>query len=333
MQEDLLLPCCPPPFSYFISNAYLNLNSTLPMINKERYYQPNGDLNITGVITTLGLGVLAAVLLGFVYGIVAFYNPLIYLGFLGAWFSSIGLAWVVNKAAVTSKQHTPMVTIVIGAVVGLVAIYAAWVGWLYAMSEYSALLLNPADIFFFMSLFAEEGIYEIFGWVPKGAALYGIWGLEALIIVGGTVFQVIGGVDRRPYCDSCDQWTTSEVITTNAKKIGVISKAVGALERRDMSALTDLKFTDGKYGQFSQVLVNQCKSCGGPKYLWVQNVEVSFDDDGNQEVAATTVVENLIISNSEYDELKQWAAKLLEEGLSMAAGPGAEPTQPDETPS
>lgn len=276
------------------------------MTNPERYYQSSGDVNVSGAITVAGLGLIAAIVLGFIYGIVAYYNPFVYLSFLGAWFLGVGLGMVVTKAAVFGKLHNIKVTLGIGVLVGLVGLYAAWVGWLYVLNDYEYLMLNPLEILNFIQLAALLGVYEIFGWTPTGFALYAIWGIEAAIIIGGTVLNVMGGVNREPYCEDCGEWTKTEIITTRAKRITDHAKTVRALEAHDMSVLTGQALHNTTKALRADVLVHQCKTCSGPRYLSVHNVEVSYDDDGNAEEERGAIVSNLIINSSDYDEIKRW---------------------------
>lgn len=289
------------------------------MINSERYYQSSGDVNVSGAITVAGLGLMTAIVLGFVYGIVAYYNPFVYLSFLGAWFLGVGLGWAVTKTAVYGKLHNNKVTLAISALVGLVGVYAAWVGWLYVLNDYDYLTLNPVEILNFIQIAALLGVYEIFGWTPTGFALYAIWGIEAAIIIGGTVLNVMGGMNREPYCEDCGEWTKTEVITSSVEVVRNPGALIKALEARDMSALTNLQYNNLSVQRRTDVLVHQCKNCSGPKYLSVHAVELSYDDDGTASEDRTAIVENLIISTSEYDTIKNWAHKLMTDGLSSSA--------------
>lgn len=282
------------------------------MFNEERYYQPAGDLSPGGIITTLGISLLAAIALGVVYGIVAFYNPFVYLSFLGALFLGAGLGIVVNKASIWAKVSNKRIVIGISVIVGLAGLYAAWVGWLFAVVEYERLIISPLEILNFIQLASITGVYEIFGATPTGLALYAIWGIEALLITGGTVRNVLGDLNTAPLCDDCGEWTEAEAIANNIEPVRNPSGMIKSLEARSMSALTDLGRSIEVHKRRTEVIVYQCNDCKGPRYLSVYDVTITYDSDGDAKIKAKAIVENLIINSSEYDELKNWQRKLTE---------------------
>lgn len=282
------------------------------MNNPDRYYQPSGGLQPAGILTMFGLSLLAAVLLGLLYGVVAYYNPFIYLSFLGAWFLSIGLGIVVNTTSVWGKVSDKRLVIGASVLTGLVGLYAAWVGWLYAVMDYETVMLNPSEILSFIELAGAVGFYEIFGSTPTGWALYGIWVAEAAIIAGGTIWNVLGVSNPAPLCDDCGEWTDQEVITPAAEVVRDPGAMARALEARSLSVLTDLKHNPFADRRRTEVLVHQCKNCKGPRYLSVYDVQMTYDDEGNESVKVSSITKNLIINSSEYDALKSWQTELTE---------------------
>ena len=63
------------------------------------------------------------------------------------------------------------------------AVYFGWVAYIYVITEQKLLTLDVGNIFRIMGVIAEKGSWSIFGWTPKGGALYTVWVLEAVIIL------------------------------------------------------------------------------------------------------------------------------------------------------
>jgi hypothetical protein len=69
------------------------------------------------------------------------------------------------------------------------------------------LLPQPGQMWAFPSTINASGPWSIFGWTPTGAALWGIWGIEALVVIGIGTVSAHGVIDI-PYCEETKQRTT-----------------------------------------------------------------------------------------------------------------------------
>lgn len=281
------------------------------MQNTDRYYQESGSLNANGALATVAATVLSAAVLGLLYGIISFVNPLIYVNFLGAIFMGIGIALVIGKVGYWGKVRNSKVIMVTGLLAGIVSLYAAWVGWLFALTEFGMWILNPVDMLSLMEVLSIEGIYEIFGFAPTGGTLYAIWGVEAVIILGGTFLNAQGSVGRQPYCEECEDWTNEQILLQSLTPVSNRSSFISALERHDFQPLMGLEVTSNVREHRTRVSVHRCSGCSGSKYLSVDAVQLKWDDDGKPSEEVNPIVDNLILSSSEYADLLEWQKKML----------------------
>ena len=58
-------------------------------MDDNRYYRPSGAAPIGGLISAVSIAGTVALLGGFLYGVVGYYNPFIYVNFIGAAFISL----------------------------------------------------------------------------------------------------------------------------------------------------------------------------------------------------------------------------------------------------
>ena len=286
-------------------------------MNTSRYYQESGAASPAGILMTFGARIAAALVLGALYGILSFINPFVYVNFLGAIFLGVGVGMAVGKSAGWGSVRNTKIIMAAGALAGVLTLYAAWVGWLFAGTEFTEIIARPGDIFATMGFLGEVGVYEIFGFAPTGGVLYAIWGIEAAIIVGSTFLNTLGNTGRQPYCEECEDWTHEEIVTDRLEVVRNPGALIKALEAHDMTAVTDLAMVSAGNDRRTKVSLHKCNGCSGSKYLTVDGIEISYDNDGDASVDETPLVENLVLTNSDYATLQEWKQGLLVADLGV----------------
>jgi len=89
-------------------------------------------------------------------------------------------------------------------VLGVLAIFA-WVWFLFILSGWQWLILDPIAIWGALVELGAEGIWTFENTTPKGWALYGLWIFEAFLTI--VVPVAIVGTNPKPYCEACRTWT------------------------------------------------------------------------------------------------------------------------------
>jgi hypothetical protein len=283
------------------------------MNNPDMYYQESGNVDLKGILIVAVVGAVTAALLGAIYGYVSYYIPLIYFNFFITLFFGIGVGFALGKASLWGSIRNTKFMLAAGLFFGVLAIYFGWVSWFHAVSEQSLLMFGPGEILQSMEGIASFGAWSIFGWTPTGTALYIIWAIEAIMVIGGTTLLAMGGGGREPYCEDCDAWTASEVLPGHFSAIEDPIALISGLESRDMSLLTKLEKVEPTELHRTKVELVKCGTCRNSHYLTVEHVEASFDDDGKMKEDETPIVENLKLNNDSYDQIKRWS-----EGLATA---------------
>ena len=107
----------------------------------------------------------------------------------------------------------------LGFISGLLALYISWATFEYALlsrydPEFDApllgVLLQPAAIWAIAGSIAETGWYSIGGGTPSGFVLWAFWGIEAVVIVGGSTLLATMAIDGQVFCEGCGRWSNRE---------------------------------------------------------------------------------------------------------------------------
>ncbi len=160
--------------------------------------------------------IVGAIILAVMYSYLVVYSPIVGLisviavlalaGFLG---SAIGRA---GKAA---RCRKPGLLGAWGLLAGLLAFYVSWTIFLYLLISRSVedsevtllgLALSPVVMWELGASLATEGWYSIRGFTPSGWFLWAIWGIEAVVIILGTMAVAGSSLDDDVFCERCSSW-------------------------------------------------------------------------------------------------------------------------------
>ena len=265
------------------------------------FYKPSGRFGPLAIPLSLVSGALAAVILAYLYSYAVYYIPFVYLNF----FLTLGLGLLVGGATgiggMLGKSRSGLLGALGGVVTGVFAVYFSWVVYVHIVFEGDVWVFEPAPLFDAVLRIAEEGVWQIRSIRPTGIALYIVWTIEALIIVGGAGF-LGAGMAMQPFCEACGRWVDDE------KKIRPLSalRNPGALKRQleagDMSQLREL--TAGQADQIHSVVqFKACPDCSQFRLISVQAVSVKKDNKGKIETSSKDVAQDYVLSNAEYTRL------------------------------
>lgn len=292
------------------------------MAANELYYQPSGKFNTVAALYILGLGFAATLLLGAIYGLAIFWIPLIYINVLVVIGYGVLVGLAVGIAARIGKMRNPKLLTVYGLLFGLLAVYIGWISWIYAVTRGELLTFSAAHIAAIASAIAEEGAWSIFGWTPAGAALYGIWLIEAAIIIVGATLAARGVIGATPFCEACDGWIEDPQIIAPLEPMLSGASAISSIEEHDFTPLTSLKKLPAGAEVFTQVELLRCDGCKNEHFLTVKAMRVQRTEDKVQK-DEKDLVRNLIISPEVYEQLMQ-----LKHAEKAGARTGSTPADP-----
>lgn len=284
------------------------------MSESTAYYQHSGAIGGLSPILMLVLGGAAAPLLAWLYAQLIDINPLVYVNFLGTLFFAGVLGGLIGAGAKLGHCRNPVIATAIGAVMGALALYLYWVFWSQAFSqEYKAVagvvsafgdnqwVFSPGAIFELFGVIGKTGLWSMGGITPTGGGLYAIWGVEALIIVGGSAFVAYSVIGDEPYCEDCGDWVPEARVIGRLKPDTDAASLRAGLERGDFSVVEQLTPAD-EGDDAIRFDFASCKHCGERNYLSavhlkrkVEKGQVKWDED--------KLLTNLVISSANYNKL------------------------------
>jgi hypothetical protein len=269
------------------------------------FYRHSGQFGPVGMMMMLGLGASAGIISGAIYGALIYWSPIIYLNLVGTIGVGFAAGGAIYLGATVGKVRSPIFCGLGGVIAGCAALWAAWVGWIYAYSahgETAVILLRPGYIWNTMVAVGREGIWGFVSSDPvKGLELYGIWIAEAVTIVGGAAFMAYLMVSGKPFCERCSRWVS------NKTKLPELcpprnEHVLDGLLTGDVSGILTLgRGRDG--GMHIQVEVRGCGTCDE---MYIANISVvaeSTDKKGKTETKTTHLVKNLRLSAADYQAL------------------------------
>ena len=260
------------------------------------YYEHSGKAPLGGMLLTLVGGGVAGTVLGAVYGLLIYYIPFVYINAIITFVFGGALAMIVGTCAKVGKIRNAGAVTAIALVVALVAYFAHWVVWVERMS--GTQLLDPGQIWAFASTLNVLGPWSIFGWTPTGFALWAIWGIEALVIVGMGALGAHGVIDV-PFCENTGQWTTETVMPkhfqpiTDAQSLDSVQSVLHTLQpaNDDVAEYTEVSLATADGSELRCVSLNQ--------------VTVEVDKDGKPDEKKTTIVKHMLLDRSSFDQLQR----------------------------
>ena len=258
------------------------------------HYQHSGKAPLGGMLMTLVGGGVAGIVLGAVYGLLIYYIPFVYINAIITFVFGAALAMSVGGCAKFGKIRNAGVVTVIALLVAVVAYYAHWVVWVERMS--GTQLLDPGQIWSFAATLNALGPWSIFGWTPTGFALWAIWGIEALIIVGMGTLGAHGMIDL-PFCETTGQWTKETVMPKHFQPIDDAQ-----ILESPQSVLHALQAANDDASEYTEVAVATADG-SELRCVSLNQVTVEVDKDGKQEETKTTIVKHMLLDRSSFDQL------------------------------
>lgn len=258
------------------------------------HYQHSGKAPLGGILLTVVGGGIAGVLLGALYGVLIYYIPFVYINAILTFVFGGALAYGVGICAKLGKLRNVKVVTALGLLIAAVAYAVHWVVWVERMS--GILLADPGQIWSFAATLNTLGPWSIFGWTPTGFALWAIWGIEAVIIIGMGALGAHGPIDI-PFCETTGQWTKETVVPKHFQPIGDAQ----SLES-PQSVLHSLQPADEAASEYTEVAVATADG-SELRCVSLNQVTVEVDKDGKAEEKKTELVRYMLLDRSSFDQL------------------------------
>jgi hypothetical protein len=275
------------------------------MKHTNKYYEHSGKFGLIGPIYMFIFGAVGTLVLSAIYGYAIYYIPFIYLNFLITLGFGACVGILVGYGGKLGKVRNSGLLLIFGLIFGILAEYAGWVSWVFAFSKQQALALHPLDIFAVVMLVGQEGAWSIFGWTPTGAALFAIWGIEAIMVIGTSALASWGVVSSTPFCEHCNRWVEDRNSITPLEPIVDPDQFKSKLERSGAEVVKALKKINAGNDAYTQLDLINCPGCEYSYYLSLKSINVEVDSKGKEKKDENDIVENYILTTDSYRTISQ----------------------------
>lgn len=284
---------------------------------ESKYYRHSGSITVNGVMLGLGTVLAGGALLAVAYAYLLQFVPYVKLRFLLPLAFGAGLGFfpavVMRQKKVRSLTHG-MVVVGVGA---LACLYVSWCYWIYLLMQASepqvgwghlaGLLLQPQVTWDVVKLLAVDGVWGIDkGGAVSGWALWLVWILEALAVVGIALMAARHRLWREPFCEGCDEWCTPESpdVWAGAKDKAELRQR---LESKDFQTLSQKAQSPDETTACYRLDLHTCMKCQQTHTLSAVSVKVQ-----NGGTSENIVVDKLLVTPAEAEMLRGLGRKPLQ---------------------
>lgn len=268
------------------------------------------------------VGALVALASGYPYAYATRHAPLHALQFAALLAFVFVVFLGVGVAGKLANARSLAVMVALGALAGLLALYAAWAGHLSLdLSEggpergYFALLCDPLGL--------RDALLALHAKPPSspgrptliGGELWALWGAEALVIVGAGVAGGIATLSGDVFCEPCGEWA-EEVKPAPRLVIPKDASVLADLRAGSCAALAELAPRGEGLGTYLEVTIQQCPHCRATATYQVHWVERRVGRREAEELTTKAWTPQLICDAAQVEAFRRLAAR---EALAQAA--------------
>lgn len=297
-------------------------------------HEPSGKLGRGPFVAPLVV-IPATLAIALAYGYADVYCPIagfVSLLLVGAYVFAIGL--VVGVVRSFGKVRSAGFMTSLGLAAGLFALYTAWVAFEVALigksSEpgeqtpgYLDLFLRPDLVWKFASMINQTGWYSIKSATPSGGVLWGMWGVEAALIVGGTTLMARASLSDEVFCEECNVWCEDDA----RKPLLAVPADLAALQPAidgDPGGAAALERLDGAVEgspTFLSLDLKRCPECKQHATSILRLVTITVDKEGKTSTQKADLSPRYVVDPATYERLAALHGK-------PPAPPAPEPAPP-----
>jgi len=275
-----------------------------------RFYKHSGKAPLMGLFFIGIAGFIAVPILGLIYGVLTRVIPFIYINALVLIGFVYAISYVLSQVAKFGKIRNMILLGLAGFFFGLLADYIGWVAWLAVTVGDPWFLVEfffPADIFYIITLVAEEGAWSISGTTPTGVFLYILWAIEAIIVIGGIPYLTLEMLSKIPFCEESDAWADKRTQIGAFTPIANPAQFKDAVSQGNFSAFNELKTSPENDRRYTALEVFECEQCRNFFMLNVTDVTIKINNKGKAEAKTKKILNNLLLTPIQLADLKRLA--------------------------
>ncbi len=275
------------------------------------YSAPSG-INPKAIIA-IPLIAIISLIGAFIYSFAVVYIPIVgFVNVAAMFFYAMLMGKTCTVMAKVFKDRSLLSLFVVGGMSGLLALYFVWATFVFAFGmqndvpfDFVGLLLAPADLWEVICAIGEDGWYSVGGGTPSGFVLWAFWIAEALVIVFAPILLSVGNIVDKVLCVPCNNWAEEDdglVMFAPPADEAVVE----ALLNQDRSCLDHMYAADGRDGVYFRLDARHCSQCQDLYTMSLQLTTITIDKDGKPDTKDESIVEHQLISESFFNELKNY---------------------------
>lgn len=217
--------------------------------NNPKLYQHSGKIGFSPLLLIFA-GIPLIILLSIIYSYLVLYIPISgYITILLLAGFAFGITMIVSRLAGIGKCRSAIAITIFGALAGFVALYFAWVSFLYALFARFApaeevtvaqLILNPFMLYNAVMFVNENGWFSIKGATPTNIVLWIFWAIEAVVIVGAPALFAASSMKNEMFCESCNKWCGATATRFRSLPAAIEAGGVKGVDSVALAALPEL---------------------------------------------------------------------------------------------
>lgn len=231
------------------------------------YYKHSGKFTPLGLLLGLLAGLLISVPASFAYNFAIVNSPEMRLCALCTIAFGVLVGAVTGVALCWGKVRSDLVAGLTGLGVSLFALYVSWVSWIlhlffpaFWVFNPLRLALRPFALWGLITAVNTKGTWSYAGGTPvHGVMLWVIWLCEAALVLASGVMMVLALMNRRPFCEHCEEWCSQRLQLYFEPAI-TPEEFKARLEAEDLAALSALTPGDKKKANY-RVDLHTCGNC------------------------------------------------------------------------
>jgi hypothetical protein len=279
------------------------------------YYRHSGRAPIGALILAAAVGSVAAIPAAVIYAAGDIYIPSVTIRGLLCLGLALAFAYVPRAVMRAGKVRNPGATMLVVLVVAVVGYYASWIAWFelrwqragYQLSI-ERLITQPRLVWQMIEAVNGSGTWR-FGdrggsAAVSGAALWIVWGAEALLILGMSALLGWKALLRDPFCETCDRWCgKARLLGTGMMRD--VAELRNQLQSGEFSAVAPLQPNEPIGLKWMAYFHHTCPGCGQLNTLTVKTVRVTKGRRGQERRVAKTVIDKMLLHPGEAEQLLQ----------------------------
>jgi hypothetical protein len=297
-------------------------------------YKQRPGAHIPLVLVGVILSCLAAGAIGLLYGALDWYIPFVKLRFLLTLGAGLLTGFCISYSLSYLGHLRPWyVRVALGSTFMMMAYLLCWVTWLHSVIGWSGIIILPSEYYDVIAAIYEKGAWGMSAGKPFAQLeLAGIWGLEALLFLGGGIAALCHSPnDEKPYCESCKTWTLPDPNIGLFDPPATLHDLQSNLSSGALDTLFDLSPLSPESQTFISATVYECPQCKSFKTLSVMQKQMQFNENGRLADKVTQNLAHLVIDTNSSERMIG-IFQAAQDAIKAAALAAAQPPDPTIAP-